>query len=256
MENFSDYFKNKDNKREFIIAIIVIIIIGLLTAFLMLNTESGKIINGSDFKSKTISIDSTKGGIVRDIRANIDIKNSERDILVSESAPMVAWIDSLETQGVKNTIIIESKTEDLQVDTTISNTINKQDETIESTIDSTTESNEKINIENNIESSEEVILSQSDFENKNNLKVENNSHQKLDDSNNDCVIVLGAFSNKRNLDKLKARLLHDIDIEKLYIGKRKGYKAIGVYINCEDEENQLEFFRRIYNKKAWILKVR
>jgi hypothetical protein len=75
-------------------------------------------------------------------------------------------------------------------------------------------------------------------------------------SKSNCVVILGAFANNKNLEKLKEVLLKDIDDKRLYLVLRNGYNAIGIYVDCKSGMTELQNYRRKYNKRAWLLNIK
>ncbi|MCH2022479.1 MAG: hypothetical protein MK207_08385 [Saprospiraceae bacterium] len=69
----------------------------------------------------------------------------------------------------------------------------------------------------------------------------------------DYVIVLGAFSKQKNVDRLSKKLKADNLL--VDISLKNGLTRVGVQITCTKDElkTQLEFVRANYNKKAWLV---
>jgi len=251
MDNFSNYFKSKENRKDLIIALIVILFFSALVAYLLKDSfvEYKSSLN-TNIKADII-VEDTINKIAFN-RTDTMITKSTIEKRVTNSSQMISWIDTLEKNKISNTTYI----------------IDHSSESIELNIDSEKiKSVNQLNVKENIKDS--LIINKdtsinndktisSDLNQKQNnefkrLEIQNQSLEDASNYNSKCVIILGAFSNYQNFLNLKNNLLKTHNANDLYLGKRKGYHAIGVYINCKEEALKLIFYRNKYTKSAWLL---
>ncbi len=81
-----------------------------------------------------------------------------------------------------------------------------------------------------------------------------NSEHDLDHSlENDCVIIVGAFSSKENVSKMKSRLSEEGYL--VYLSDLESLTRVGVYSPCPSNEilQELRTIRKDIEPAAWIL---
>lgn len=88
------------------------------------------------------------------------------------------------------------------------------------------------------------------------LEGSNNSNLllQLNAKGDGCAIVLGAFSNAGNVERMKSKL--ESEGYKVYEEKISKLTRVGILVPCEDGNSGLSVARNKYNPEAWVFKIK
>lgn len=265
----SKYFKNQKDQIDFFIAISVIALAGLFIGYYALTTDQPFIAKASDslivnpkvecleVAGKTFvtfeTTDSTHNAKAK--RKKIDENSGNNIVEIKDSVRNVTSIASIVEDDVEemlddeideNTEIEIDENEEIDVDDSdiIEDLDDDFDEEIaeeivtESEAEETADENEELAT---IEDSSEEVPPVSATTETNSKKI------------GDCIIVIGAFGNERNIKNLIGKL--DYKGYPIFKVPFNGLTRVGVYEDCVDAEETLQEIKNKYSPDAFILKA-
>ena len=269
MSNFSTYFKNKEDKNDFYIAIGVIVLFLGCGIFYGLN-----LFNTQGFLASTFEGDQKTETYIADEVAGFQFENEEDKTFTLPLLKDKRNIDRIDnslkndtatqTEEASGHLSIENMIDSIEANKEETAKANTEITATETTIDTTaitnTSTDTTTQVEDTIESLNNTTITSTTKEKPSDEKLKQpstqvNQNDKTSSVSSNCIIVVGAFSLGENADKLKKTL-----IKKgypAYTFFRKGNKVVGIKQSCDNTKATQKMLKQVqkeYNASAWLLK--
>lgn len=279
MQNNEDIFENKNERNDFIIALVVIAVFITFCIIIYKNSATDNITLLNDTFNKT----NTSEQVVKSLKNNkpeslsfLDTKQSvksksskiiEGENLLTEKQhlPKNTTIEN-STKSVSNIIGTENKNNLVTEKNSITETIDEIPESVVNTENNTTNiESEDVASENEITESKTADSLESSINNEqlnnNTVKTDNNTVKETTantaqniSKNTDCVIVVGVFKNENNLVKMLNRIEQN-GYPSAQGFMRNGTQYAGVPVDCKENKTSIsKKLNTLFNVQSWVFK--
>lgn len=263
-----DVFASKEEKSDFIIALIVIVLFTVFIFFFFFKTEEVEVID--TLNQPEIESIITKNIIEEEDQSTFteNSKNKVESNEIEKTNKTDIEYETITSEDIKTIpVVINSASQPILTDSiskTISTNLNnaKPRETQLDTLDNKTLtiSDLKIEVKDTITTIQEASIEQEEelsktipVQTKEEIKVE----QKTSNNTFDCIIVVGVFEKESNRKAIINKLV-SLGYTHSEGALRKGLNYVGVPISCNDKQGKRKLLRdlnKAFDVTSWVKKI-